>query len=384
MTIAQMQKVADKLDEWNLGYDQGNRWNIKLNGECDCSSSCGYIAKEGGFPVNLKGTFYTGNFAQRMKDSGYFTVLTFKGLSQVKAGDFLLTPGHHVVFARTAKDFFSAEYDERGKSFGGATGDQTGREVRYRTAYMRPGGWKYIVRPISPETFAGQLFKYYAIGNSNKLTTAKNRLVVRAPYDGPLYVSLLGQMRVFDLGMSPVYDGSTMSVPKENHAFVILGGTINQMNHRLESALSAIKTNKTSKIIVTGGKKRGDKSEAEYMRDWLISNEVDASQILLENSASSTIGNANKSVPLMIKNKITSYTLVSHSSHLRRASSLFLAAKVKLELPNNTKIKLDPTNVLAYQDKKAIELPVSPATKLEICKEVAYILGLSSEFAAAK
>jgi len=149
-TIAAMQAAADKLISFNLGYDQDNRWDIKPGGECDCSSSSGWIAKQGGFPVDLSGTFYTGNFAAKLKAAG-FSVLPFK-MSKVKAGDFLLTPGHHVVFVRDAERWFSAEFDEHGKASGGKAGNQNGREVRYRAPYVRPGGWTYIVRPPAEAT----------------------------------------------------------------------------------------------------------------------------------------------------------------------------------------------------------------------------------------
>jgi len=384
MTIAQMQKVADDLDKMNLGYDQGNRWDIRKNGECDCSSSSGWIAKNGGFPVDLKGTFYTGNFVARFVGSGYFVAIPFKGLSQVKAGDFLIMPGHHVVFARTAKKFFSAEFDERGHASGGKTGDQTGREVRYRAAYVRPGGWKYIVRPISAETFEGQMLKYYATGNGSKFTVAAQKAKVRAPFDGPLFNEFVNRLVANDSGMNPAYTVNDLTVPTVNHTFVILGGTVNQMNHRLETALPAIQANAASKVIVTGGVKRGASTEAEYMQKWLTDKGVDSTRILLENAAISTIGNAKNSIALMVKKKMASYTIVSHSSHLRRATALFLAAQLKIETATNHMLVLSRTNVLAYNDKDVITKPVSATTRLEIGKEVAFVLDLSAEFAAAK
>lgn len=152
MTIAAMQTAADELAGANIGYDQAQRWSffragrIISGGETDCSASCGVIAKLGGYPVDLGGTFYTGNFASKLKAAG-FSVLRFTGLNQVKPGDFLLTPGHHVIFVRDATRWWSAEFDERGKSAGGQAGNQNGRETRYRTPYLRPGGWTYIVRP---------------------------------------------------------------------------------------------------------------------------------------------------------------------------------------------------------------------------------------------
>lgn len=154
MTIAHMQAAADLLDRSGIGYDQNERWSfldlatrsIIAGGETDCSASCGAIIWLGGYPIDLKGTFYTGNFAEKAKAAG-FSVIRFQSLDQVLPGDFLLTPGAHVVFVRDRQRFWSAESDERGQSTGGQAGDQTGRETRYRAPYVRSGGWTYIVRP---------------------------------------------------------------------------------------------------------------------------------------------------------------------------------------------------------------------------------------------
>jgi len=150
-TIAKMQAAADKLDAYEMGYDQGQRWNIRKGGECDCSSLCGTIIRMGGYPIDLRGWFATANFAPKAKAAG-FKVLKFTSLSQVRPGDLLLTPGHHVVFVRSANMFLSAESDERGEAQGGKAGDQTGKEVYYRSAYNRSGGWMYIVRPPDSST----------------------------------------------------------------------------------------------------------------------------------------------------------------------------------------------------------------------------------------
>lgn len=154
MTIAQMQQVADTLNAADVGYDQGQRWSfldkgsrsIISNRECDCSSSCLGIAWLGGFPVDLSGLAYTGNFAALCRAAG-FSVIGFTSFGQLRPGDFLVTPGHHVVFVRDLDRWWSAEVDERGRSAGGQAGDQTGSECRYRTPYLRSGGWMYVVRP---------------------------------------------------------------------------------------------------------------------------------------------------------------------------------------------------------------------------------------------
>ena len=38
-------------DEANLGYDQGNRWDIRPGGECDCSSLVIHALREAGFTL---------------------------------------------------------------------------------------------------------------------------------------------------------------------------------------------------------------------------------------------------------------------------------------------------------------------------------------------
>ena len=156
MTIAQMNAAADAIAYGNIGYDQSQRWSfyqggqIVQGGEGDCSSTDGAIIKMGGYPIDLSGTFFTGNITQRARAAG-FSVFPFTSLDDVRPGDSLVTPGHHVVYVRDYERMLSAENDERGRSSGGQAGNQTGREIRYRPWYVRPGGWTYILRPPADE-----------------------------------------------------------------------------------------------------------------------------------------------------------------------------------------------------------------------------------------
>lgn len=145
-TIAELVAAADFYNALRLGYDQSNRWDLTPNGETDCSALCGSIIKKAGYPIVLTGTFYTGNFAQRAKAAG-FAVIRFVSLKQIKTGDFLVTPGHHVEFVYNVNTFFSARFDERGKASGGKSGNQNGRETGFVPANVRTGGWTYICRP---------------------------------------------------------------------------------------------------------------------------------------------------------------------------------------------------------------------------------------------
>lgn len=161
MSLTKMNAYADLLNASNVGYDQYERFSFNPardglsvipNRECDCSSSCAAIAKAGGFNVDMRDPIYTGNFKNKLVEAG-FSALDVRGWSQsklyaaVSEGDFLLGPGH-VVYIRERNRWWSAENDERGRKSGGATGDQTGMEARYRNPYMRSRGWEWILRPV--------------------------------------------------------------------------------------------------------------------------------------------------------------------------------------------------------------------------------------------
>lgn len=154
MSLAKMRSVVDILHKSNIGYNQHTRWSFYRNGKiipntaADCSSICGVIMKRGGYNIDLTGTFYTGNYASKAKAAG-FTVLRYKNLDQVRAGDFILQPNGHIEFAYTKKRWYSARIDERGRAFGGKPGNQTGRETGFVNAYVYSKGWTYILRPPS-------------------------------------------------------------------------------------------------------------------------------------------------------------------------------------------------------------------------------------------
>lgn len=157
MTIAKMNSVVDILAKSNIGYNQWTRWSflkgntIVPNTAADCSSIAGAIMKLAGYKIDITGTFYTGNLISKVRPAG-FTVLQYTGLSQVRQGDFILAVGHHVEYAYTAKRWYSARIDERGKAHGGKPGNQTGKETGFVNAYTYSKGWDYILRPPASST----------------------------------------------------------------------------------------------------------------------------------------------------------------------------------------------------------------------------------------
>lgn len=365
MTIARLQKAADLLDKSNIGYDQSNRWSfldrknrtVKAGGECDCSSGCGAIAYLAGYPVDLTGTFWTGNFAAKMRATGLFDVIRYKHRNQVRAGDFVVGPGH-VIFARTATKWWSAEADERGMSRGGKAGDQTGRETRYRAPYDRSRGWAYIVRLVTPATLQRRILAAYKARKPGAVEDALKLLAYRAPWDGPRWRWFLTRWATLDAGMSLCYDPADLGGLEDgHHAFVVLGsaltkdGTLTEkMRRRLTLAKLALDVSPASVVIVTGGAPRNGITEAAAGKAWLVAAGIDPARIILETKAGSTIGNALNTIPILAKRGVTSYTLVSDASHLRRASVLFLAAQLAIETSRNQLLNLEPRVPLAFND----------------------------------
>lgn len=133
-------------EDWSLGYDQSNRWDIRDGGECDCSSLVIWALKQAGFDVGSAS--YTGDLSCNLTMRGWVR-LPFD-IDSIRAGDILLNDKYHVcaVIAgsgRTAT-IAQASIDERGRATGGSSGDQSGRETNTRQVYVYAYGWDCIMR----------------------------------------------------------------------------------------------------------------------------------------------------------------------------------------------------------------------------------------------
>lgn len=161
-SIAAAVKTAKYLASGNFGYSQVSRWSgyqkgkLHEPGNLDCSSSTGVVLKMAGYPIDLTGTFYTGNIVERVLAAGYRRGPSPKGKSQawlaknVTAGAVLRGDGHVVVGVGDGK-VLSFEYSEKGTADGKA-GDQTGREGRIRDVYVRSRGWTDLLLPPADPT----------------------------------------------------------------------------------------------------------------------------------------------------------------------------------------------------------------------------------------
>lgn len=133
-------------DEANLGYDQSNRWDIRVGGECDCSSLVIFALREAGFDTGSAS--YTGDMSDNLTKRGWKRLKA--DISTCKPGDILLNDVHHVCAvisgygwnARIAQ----ASIDERGRASGGQSGDQTDGETNTKPVYTYRYGWDCILR----------------------------------------------------------------------------------------------------------------------------------------------------------------------------------------------------------------------------------------------
>lgn len=134
-------------EDWSLGYDQSNRWDVRDGGECDCSSLVIWALRQAGFDTGEAS--YTGDMSRNLTQRGWQR-LPFS-IGAVRKGDILLNDAYHVCAciagAGESATIAQASIDENGNAVGGCAGDQSGRETNTRTVYVYAhGGWDCILR----------------------------------------------------------------------------------------------------------------------------------------------------------------------------------------------------------------------------------------------
>lgn len=371
-------KVVDRLAQaWRPGTSS------------DCSFTAFAVQLVAGLvvPAWRTITLYSGNIISVLVGTGLYRkvpVSQYKTLDALTAalrpGDTLAGPGHVVSVGRGR--WLSWEHDERGKETGGRPGWQAGEKTGWRAPYMRSRGWTAAARLIPVADFQAQILAAYAKGRT--WARPLHLLGLRAPADVVLWRAFLDAVTRYTDGVQPDYRAPALD-PAVAHAYVVLGGSVAQMRHRLTVALDGLVANPGSLVVVTGAKHREGKTEAAWMHDWLVAHGVAAERIIVEPKASSTVGNARYSLPLLIKAGVTSATVVSYDSHVRRAQVLFLAAQLAIETAGSG---THPTGIawtvpLAFPDKQVAALKADAATRATIAAHTAAVLGITAQYQAA-
>jgi hypothetical protein len=145
-----------EADDPRRGYNQAKRDGTQY----DCSSLvCRALGKMGfGVPVP---SFSTRSMGEWLKSHGF---VWHDGLGGVQRGDIVWKTGH-TAFATSSTRIVEACIDERGRTYGGQDGDQTGNEVRCCNLYNYnwAGYWRYTVQAEEEDMTPEQAKKLDAI-----------------------------------------------------------------------------------------------------------------------------------------------------------------------------------------------------------------------------
>ena len=144
--------IVEKAIAWALniandnshGYDQVSRWGK----DYDCSSLVISAFEYAGLKVKEAGATYTGNMYSAFKKVGFVEV----PISSRSRGDVLLNKKKHTAIYIGNNQMVQASINENGKTTGGKTGDQTGKEISVRTYYDYP--WDVCLRYVEKESAA--------------------------------------------------------------------------------------------------------------------------------------------------------------------------------------------------------------------------------------
>lgn len=115
--------------------------------------------------------------------------------------------------------------------------------------------------------------------------------------------------------------------PKKSDCIIVLGcqvkGTVPSpfLAARLDEGIRLFKEGYSNYIIVSGGKGTGEEiSEAEAMKNYLVTKGIDKNKIIMEDKSLSTMENLGFSKALMDSKGFKNAIIVSNKYHLKRAS----------------------------------------------------------------
>ena len=128
-----------------------------------------------------------------------------------------------------------------------------------------------------------------------------------------------------------VISNSKNDADSNNDYVIVLGAAVHgdepslALLHRLQSTLTFMNTYPNVKAVVCGGQGDGENiTEAKCMRDWLVSNGIDAGRIIMEDRSTSTMENLAFARELIIADggRIDNTAIVTSSYHLYRAKMM--------------------------------------------------------------
>lgn len=224
--------------------------------------------------------------------------------------------------------------------------------------------------------------------NTGRRDLAVSSMAASSAWDAQLWAGFVASWSSINKSMkmnSTVPSG----LPKQGHVFVVLGSALQKsgkmstkFERRLELGLKALKKYPASDVLVTGGSPKHGKTEGEVGYAWLVAHGIAKSRILVEKKASSTIGNAKYSMEILAKlPKYTSYSLISDSSHLRRASILFDGAAVLVQEQTGKPWPIQRLANVAYMDmKKAGQVPLENWSVSNTAGNVAALFDVTSPY----
>jgi len=125
------------------GYDQGGRDGPNY----DCSSLLSWAYHNAGLNTRPGYTPATGSMYSVFTNAGFVDVTSQVSLSRgdgMQRGDILLKPGNHTAMHIGNGQLVEASQNEHGGITGGASGDQTGKEIWVHGYYNFP--WTYVLR----------------------------------------------------------------------------------------------------------------------------------------------------------------------------------------------------------------------------------------------
>lgn len=134
----------------------------------------------------------------------------------------------------------------------------------------------------------------------------------------------------------PIIAEGYFAKPQPGDAIIVLGAKLigaepsTMLRLRLDEAIRLYRRNYAPMIIVSGARGYDEEvSEADAMRNYLVTNGIPADRIIIEDQSFNTYQNLTNSKKLMREQGWEKAIIVSNASHIRRA--LILAQDIGLE-----------------------------------------------------